>query len=190
MSAKPSPNPHAQDIYAAVGRALSTWSNVEEIIGSIFTHASVPVGTTSSVGQIMSAYWAVESFRGKLNVTDAAIRFRFALVPECLSDWQLLHKRAREKNTNRNELAHGSVMNFGSPEQTYFIPSFYKSFLADTHEQLAEFQANPSRFDLRPKHRLTAKEIDDRTQGFKEFYKRLEGFGWKLTQDYLKRAPH
>ena len=143
------------EIYTAVGRALSAWSHVEECLCAIYTR-SIMTDQNAPIGYASASFWAIESFRGKLNVIDAAIKLRCHNKTELVAMWGVIYKRAREKNNNRNELAHGTVMNFGRPDETYFVPSFYKIIHTDL-PKLADF-FSPT-FDIRPKNRLTATQI-------------------------------
>ncbi len=165
-------------LYESVGRALSAWSMVEHHICDIFS-AVIITDRNLAVGYAHSAFWAVESFHGKLNMVDASIKLRCRSDLEnyegLLLEWATIYKRAREKNNSRNELAHGTVMSFGNyaPPEIYFIPSFFRTLLRDV----------PFTMDRRPKNRLTAQQIDDRTRAFKEFSKRLLQFYLRLQKE-------
>jgi hypothetical protein len=167
------------ELYTAVGRALSAWSHVEECLCAIYTRTII-TDPNAPVGYAMASFWAVESFRGKLNVIDAAIKLRCHGKTELLAMWEIIYKRCRQKNANRNELAHGTVMNFGRPEETYFIPSFYKVIRSTPWESVDFFSPT---FDVRPKNRLTAAQIDHRTQGFQMFAIRLNKFNGRLFEE-------
>jgi hypothetical protein len=167
------------ELYAAVGTAISAWSFLEESLCAIFVRAVI-TGPNAAIGYASASFWAIESFQGKISMVDAAIRMRLAERPDVISLWEVIKKRAREKNSNRNELAHGTVMNFGKREDTYWVPSFFKTLMKDVPRILAE-SGNPQ-FDIRPMNRLTAKEIDHRTQGFKMFTVRLNKFNQSLFE--------
>lgn len=119
-----------EEIYAAVGRALSAWSFVEESLCSIFSNIVTPE-PTQSVGAASAAFWAIESFRGKLLSIDSAIHLRCFELPDVVGKWEILQKRAGEKCKLRNEIAHATVMNYGRPDHTYLVPSFSKTLLRD-----------------------------------------------------------
>src|SRR5262249_23579036 len=114
---------------------------------------------------------------------------RYATHPECLALWSVLYKRARSKNNLRNEMAHGTVMPFVTPVvETYFVPSFHKNLTADVMRFVKTMIAQQSKpresiiTDIRPAHRLTRKQVDDRTRAFNMFKLRLDRFNERLRQ--------
>ena len=181
---KPKDIQKQEDIYTAVGRALSAWSLVEEHLCLIFTRVTIsdPMAPT---GATMAAFWAIESFRGKLNAVDAALRLNFSKTPSIIGEWERLYKRAREKNNLRNDLAHGIAMIFsGAVDEVYFLPSFFKTRLIE----IAAFDPSSSTIlDIRPKNRLTAKQINDRTQAFNAFRERLDRFQARVYDEVQRR---
>jgi len=194
----PKPNPDEEQVYAAVGRALSAWSHVEESLYMILLTATLPkLPRPSSIYlqdsfraiESFSAFWAIESFSAQLNMVDAAVKTRYATHPECLALWSVLYKRARSKNNLRNEMAHGTVMPFVTPVvETYFVPSFHKNLTADVMRFVKTMIAQQSKpresiiTDIRPAHRLTRKQVDDRTRAFNMFKLRLDRFNERLRQ--------
>src|SRR5437660_110941 len=95
-------------------------------------HSTLRTTNACASGRICAGrFLAVESFRAKLNVVDSAVKMRCRNLPETLALWDTLYKRAREKNNKRNALAHGTVMNFGRPDETYYVPSMAKTMLED-----------------------------------------------------------
>jgi hypothetical protein len=87
-------------------------------------------------------YYATESFRTKLSVTDAAIRVALEGQPK-LAEWKTLHDDVRKKSMKRNQLAHHEVL---------FQPKRCEGkryMLVDS--VLCEFRFNPARYsDLIP----------------------------------------
>jgi hypothetical protein len=198
LPAMPKPNPDEEQVYAAVGRALSAWSHVEESLCMILLTATLPklpgpsriyLEDSFSAIKSFSAFWAIESFSAQLNMVDAAVKTRYANHPECLALWSVLYKRARSKNNLRNEMAHGTVMPFVTPVvETYFVPSFYKNLTADvmrfvnTDDCPAIKTPRIDHLDIRPAHRLTRKQVDERTRAFNMFKLRLDRFNERLRQ--------
>jgi hypothetical protein len=184
------------ELYTAIGRALSAWSWVEEGLCQIYTtvifERSTLTAPLPAIGHAQASFWAIESFRAKLNVVDAALKMRCRHLPETLKLWSILYKRAREKNNKRNDLAHGTVMNLGATQETYFIPSFAKTTLTD----IASAPAALSSADLLDwlttnmhQNKLTAVEIGHRTQAFQMFRHRLAKFNHHLHQYLPKITP-
>jgi hypothetical protein len=175
------PNPALDSLYIAVGRALSAWSAVEEALCSIYVRSLMPDHKTE-VGSAIASFWAVDAFSSKLNMADASIQFRFAREQQLLSAWKILKKRAGDKSRARNELAHGCVMTMSYRVQRkepmvremFFAPSMYKQLNLLATKIPDDWLS--SGYDPRPEKRLTAAQIDHRTQAFQMFAKRLRRF--------------
>jgi hypothetical protein len=185
--------PYFIELYTAVGRALSAWSWVEESLSYIYTTAIFEQRTPApAIGYAHASFWQIESFRGKLNVVDAAVKMRCRHLPETLKLWSVLYKRAREKNNKRNELAHGTVMNLGADAETYFIPSLAKTTLTDLASVPPLLPSTAVILWLGTNmhsNKLTAAEIDHRTQAFQMFKTRLDKFNGHLSEELPKITP-
>lgn len=96
-------------LYAAVGRALSNWSALENTLGSIFSMLVTP-----SEGEIASrAFGSILTFRGKKEMIEAAAEAFFFTYPDTdgkvepyLKD---LLTETHKFSNRRNEIAHGIV---------------------------------------------------------------------------------
>jgi hypothetical protein len=162
------------ELYAAVGRALSAWSQVEHQLCSIFSRTLIE-DPNAAVGAAWSAFYAIDSFWGKLNMVGSAVQIRWHDQSTILASWEKIYKRAREKNNMRNELAHGCVINFGKPELTFYVPAFHKGLIAGIPNLLASLSEGAINFAL-PANRLSAQQINHRTQAFNLFRQRLARF--------------
>jgi len=104
-----------RDFYAALGYSIATWSNVEGALAYVFREAIYP-GTHEA--RPISAFFAVENFRSKLQMTDTTIAL--GSYPKDVMqqwdatdpDWRGLHERLLSANHIRNKLAHYAVMRF------------------------------------------------------------------------------
>ena len=170
------PDP-ADEIYTALGRALSTWSMVEEQFCRTYLLLILP-DRKAATGLATATFWAIESFWARLNMVDAAMKLRFRHDEKMMSRWELVYNAARRKNNFRDALAHGTVMdlsyrpnkNAPSPvSETCFVPSKGKTMNL--------------KIDPRPENRLNAKQIRDRTQSFNLFRGRVELFNKLLFQE-------
>ena len=109
-----------EQMFAAIGRAITQWSFVEQSLHNIFTvcvtscpsRPDVNGGFISIIdGQVPSAvFYSIESFRGKLGLVDAALRARVydngAWANKIREDWSKLHDKTRKLSGKRNRLAH------------------------------------------------------------------------------------
>ena len=111
---------------ALVGEAITQWSFVEQTLCNIFIVCvtSCPVrppkmeGDPGLVTMIDSEvptaiFYSTESFRGKLSLTNAALRTRVKengqWAEQIRADWSKLHDKVRKLSLKRNSLAHGTV---------------------------------------------------------------------------------
>lgn len=93
------------EFYSALGEAMSSWSSVEVHLYLIFVGCLSPADHTVAA----AVYYATESFRTKLNLTDAAVQVVMKGEPE-LEEWNDLREWIRKKSTKRNALAHHDVL--------------------------------------------------------------------------------
>jgi hypothetical protein len=98
-------NEEVEAFYAALGRAITQWAAVEYGLKETY-HASLG---DVSFWMCSAVFYAVDSFRAKLQMVDAAVKMA---TPQRLQDWQKLHARIEAKATIRNKLAHFTVINF------------------------------------------------------------------------------
>lgn len=96
-------------LYAAIGRALSEWEHLEEELARIFS--SLVVGGEGTAAE--RSYGAVATFRGRMDMIEAAAEAFFFLYPDDRSslgnDLHVLITSARSFGARRNEIAHGIV---------------------------------------------------------------------------------
>ncbi len=98
------------DFYAALGRAITSWSAVELNVYKIYHEIMKPqlwvvTSTTYHVAQI---------FRQKLAVVDAAIQSGYNdenYYAHLHKEWETLKKRINRNGTKRNDIAHLAVFN-------------------------------------------------------------------------------
>ena len=91
--------------YAALGGAISGWQLVETALYEVYERAIVP----QQPGAAAAGFHAIQTFNGKLAVTDAAIRFRLWALPDVLESWIHLKRRADKRSQRRNQLVHFST---------------------------------------------------------------------------------
>ncbi len=95
-------------MHMVVGMATTVWGKVEILIQDAFVQAVDPTGIGS--GAAARAFWEVVSFKGKLDMTNAAMRHTMKTMPHLQARWTNLYNRAIRESKKRNELAHGEVM--------------------------------------------------------------------------------
>lgn len=110
-----------EQMFAAIGVAITRWSFVEEQLCNLFTVCTHDVSARpdggldfGSASVPTAVFFAVESFRGKLSITDAAVSARLCLsdasVVQLKLDWARLCEKARKLSLKRNRLAHYTVL--------------------------------------------------------------------------------
>lgn len=111
--------PDKPDIFSFIGRAITEWAFFESQLCRIFVVCLSPTDAHRGCLHMFdpqtseAAFYAVENFRSKLSMVDAAIQQRFkffANKEEILGPWSKLHDKARRLSRRRNALAHWNVV--------------------------------------------------------------------------------
>jgi hypothetical protein len=86
-----------------IGRSIEAWATAENMLRSVMI-ACIPTGrddiTTHSVNV---AFNSIDSFRAKMDFTEAIVHRRF---PEVREDWKKLVTKTRSLSWQRNKIAH------------------------------------------------------------------------------------
>jgi hypothetical protein len=106
----------ANDLYCAIGYALTQWGTVEEALCSIYILATTFPATGATQPASGAAFWAIATFDGKLKMTDAAVAIRIAGSDDLKRKWRALFNNMGFKNKRRNDLAHGTVATYWDDE--------------------------------------------------------------------------
>lgn len=165
-------NPNPQDvIYAAVGRALSEWSAVEDQLGKVYCTAINPRNSLSAE----RSYWAVTSFDARLKMVDAVINSRCKHKKIILTGWALVHTELVAQNRMRNKIAHGTVLRLTNPnpnakvqKELFFVPYHYSRHTPEVLESVLKKKRDP-----RPAERLRARAINKTAEHFFNVGERL-----------------
>jgi len=107
-------------MFALIGRAINRWSFVEEELSHLFMVCmgeviADPEGGMDYGSAVHSTvFYAVENFRGKLTLIDAALA-AYVNWPDVereriKDDWSRLREKARKLSLRRNKLAHFTVL--------------------------------------------------------------------------------
>lgn len=110
-----------RQMFQSVGRAITRWSFVEERLGAIFMVCTSDVVADQEGGLDFgeasvpqAVFYAVESFRGKLNLVDAAVSTKLnepgEWATELKIEWGRLRDKTRRLSLKRNKLAHYTVL--------------------------------------------------------------------------------
>lgn len=102
------------DLYAAVGKALSSWDGVESTLARIFALCcQTPIFGNPLGEPAIRAYGSVVSFNGRAEMVDAASRayFHNKKAPTAEIEMKLrgLLSECRQFAGRRNDIAHGRV---------------------------------------------------------------------------------
>lgn len=154
--------------HAAVGRAIAAWQIVE---GSLYEVYRASTGAQRP-GAEAAAFFAVPSFRTKLNLTSAAVEFTLYDQTARLEQWNTLRNRAGKKSDRRNQIAHGAVwIPFQEPRterKIYIGPN-----LNDPREAM---KRKPGQ-DMEP---LTLKRLRGYEKDFRQLAKELYQFARRI----------
>lgn len=79
-----------------------------------------------------AAFYSVESFRGKLNVANAAILSRIhdngSWAQDIRAQWAKLHNKVRKLSMKRNTLAHGTVTPAFQDDEKFYEPQLMPAY--------------------------------------------------------------
>lgn len=115
------PSELTEQMFAAVGRAITQWSFIESSLCDLFcvcVGTAVPLKQHDGVEFIenwtaMCVFYAAESFNGKRSLVNAAIEAHLRTIREgheLNAEWSKLSDKARTLATKRNKLAHWTVL--------------------------------------------------------------------------------
>jgi hypothetical protein len=91
--------------YAAIGEGITEWTHVEDMLFLIVQNLLAPEDHTL----LAAAFYAIDSFRGKMEMTGAVIRHGLAGNVAALEGWKTISKALKRKYDRRNVLAHHQV---------------------------------------------------------------------------------
>ncbi|TGX53580.1 hypothetical protein E5A73_12190 [Sphingomonas gei] len=175
-----------EQMFALVGRAITQWSFVEQVLCNIFTLCVTPCparpsdGATSMIdsGVSTAVFYSIESFRGKLGLVDAALLARVygsAVWAEDLrTEWAKLRDKTRKLSLKRNRLAHWTVIPAMSDEDRFHQARLMPPY--GSPGWWRETGSNPPGNDLKPLH------IQHLGKAFYLIEDRLRCFSRKLAQ--------
>lgn len=168
-----------EQFYAAIGRALTVWSGLENDLCLLFCRC---VGTAVAF-PANHAFWAVVSFDAKLKMTDAAMVALFPDSHPISAKWVKLKNHLHKKNRKRNEIAHGTLVSMPyrdkrtkkATNDLFFAPYFWGSIGKNI----------PSTEDARPKDRMYLDDIRGATQKFSALQDRLKELAQEVFEIML-----
>ncbi|MEQ8403999.1 MAG: hypothetical protein RKE49_02795 [Oceanicaulis sp.] len=171
--------PSESEYYEAIGRALTSWADLENAVCLVFTRATID----DFSGTAEAAYWEVASFEARLKMTDAAVQARYTKHPECLRLWKTLYNACNRRKRVRNKLAHGQLVSLGIPwdeskNERYFSPFYHKRLSRSIRE------ANAFQRDDHFTHveKIYLKEIKNYEALFRSLYYRILSFSRALPK--------
>lgn len=162
--------------YAAIGRALTVWSGLENDLCTLFCRC---VGTAISF-PANHAFWAVVSFDAKLKMTDAAMTSLFPEGHPIFGKWVKLKDHLHKKNRKRNEIAHGTLVSMPHRDKRtrktkndlFFAPYFWGTIGKNSL----------SAHDPRPGDRMYVDDIRSATQKFSALQDRLKDLAQEVFE--------
>jgi murein tripeptide amidase MpaA len=150
------------ELFLAVGKALSNWELVENAIAGLFTR--VTVGSYyAPTAPAIRAYSAVTNASNRIQMVRAALESWLHVWKDCPCGRNALDilKECGEWAGRRNDIAHGIVDRVvDAPKHGWFLfPSFYN--------------AKKRPLDDRPAYRYTAANIEYYSDRFEDLHNRL-----------------
>jgi hypothetical protein len=166
MQPRPKTGTKTQDeLYTAVGAALSTWELVEEGLAEIFaTFIGVPeAGPASGHQPAIRAYGSVISFRSRQEMVGAAAQgffHRAAKDDPTVKRFGSLMFEAGGFSGRRNEIAHGRVQ-LVPKKGFYLFPGLYNSSKNPIGQQAVYAYTASQLFSYREGFELLSEKLTD-----------------------------
>jgi hypothetical protein len=199
MAEGPTPEEMTEQMFAAVGRAITQWSFLEAQLSQLFAvctgaavlkrdnHIQFIENWTS-----MWTFYAVENFRSRLQVVDAALFahvYRAQAEDDLRSEWGKLSLKTQKLARKRNKLAHWTV----KPAQ--------RTGTAEPHEPIAPAKLLPPygspgwyrETGLNPKgHSLTVVQVGHLEKAFCLLDEKIRIFTHKVagTEELRVKSAH
>jgi hypothetical protein len=164
----------AEEVYTAIGRALTSWEWAEQGLANIFA-VLTGVLDVLPISPAVQAYGAVTSFTFHITMVEKAADFLFASDSndELNHELRALIKECCGWSSRRNDVAHGRVTEVDrklTPFGFFVFPSFY-----NTRKQ----KLTPSGFD--PAYCYSAAQVHTFADAFDELNSKLFDFQDRLT---------
>jgi hypothetical protein len=164
------------EFFEAVGVALAAWQLVEDSLYLLFERAIVP----QRPGAAGCGFHALQ-FKGKLLVTDAAVRFALLSAPKddipiLTEKWTQLFDKARKCAKRRNDFAHFATF-------SYF----------DEKDKGKRLRLRPASFDSRfaagliERREYTLNDIRTNAESFRKFSVELTAFLAKIPKPRMRQ---
>lgn len=186
-----------QDVFAAVGMALTAWEKLEQAQANVFGQL---VG--SRRGGAVAAYGTIVAYKGRAEMLTAAAKVVLKGDPpignaSVLAELLTLIKETGELSGRRNDIAHGIVSHFkasvtgadGVRTETdhgcYLVPASY----ATNKRTKRELSFNDP-IMLRGTYAFTADQMLAYAGHFEARYKRMVDLIFKLMDHFQKIEPH
>jgi hypothetical protein len=104
--------------YEAIGKAVTNWQWVEDVLGILFSHLMSPENVTSKISAT-AAYYSVTGFRSRLALVDSAAAMQWG-EPR-IKKWKALEKRIAKQSETRNHFAHFSMQETPSEDTGFHL---------------------------------------------------------------------
>jgi hypothetical protein len=171
-------------MFEAIGRAITIWTLVESEVCNIFTictgDAALFAGGGINFGNssIQTAvFFSVETFRGKLGLVNASLPIYVQTVDgeadHLKADWVRLSEKARKLSLRRNKLAHFTVIPSDSFEDSHVPPR-----LAPPHGSLGYYEETGWKSSNKT---LTLHEVKQLEMAFYVLKERLSAFSREIV---------
>jgi len=156
----------AAAFYAVLGEAITSWQCVEASLFDIF---AALVNATAPRSPLSASFYQVPSFRGRLDMTNAAAVLALG-DSKLRAEWNALYGMAIDRSKRRNALAHSVV--FHEPAVRNPVRRLY------LHPPLSDHLR--ATVPKRQSDKITVKEIGEMRTGFVALYRSLHDFHFKL----------
>jgi hypothetical protein len=172
-------------VYLALGRAISDWGKVEQALCRVFT-SCFPIEHSAPAGH---AFHEPRSFMTQHNMTSRAVHIAVLATktPDVLAErWSALSKELTKANSDRNKLAHGSVVCEKESGEKDYVTRFASFRSSHSYDKGVKRSPTPDKakklWTINPKV-FTADELGMVSAVFYDISERLNDFANDFAND-------
>ena len=173
-------------IFTSVGRALNKWESLESELGAVF---AILLGLNDHTEPALRAYAAVRTFRGRLDMLEAAAEANFLRYPSATlkTQFESVATTSNNYSARRNEIAHGLVQK--CPRLGIIGPGFLLGpyLYSGTKRHIHATKNAIIPYNSIPSYIYSSKEIDALADHFKLLASGANALWTNLAMAHVKR---
>lgn len=193
MGITPLPDEQWDEMYLALGRAVSRWAHIENDLAHLYVDAVSPDMASVSRAAAFQSFWSIRGVSEKVAAVDRAITVISLSVEGIRKEWMAIKKRVEAANTERNKLAHGHVYqpyDQATRSSRIVLSAFH--YEATRSKQVAEIisERGERAAAIRQAEHLLADDVESAVTTFTQLHFDMEAFRDLLGSAMQGLRPH